>query len=108
MWYCGYAAGTTGCVFDETRLIPNAPRRERKKRHSCGGMWEAGMVGGALDLDNRMPKATEQTLLPGTSVSVQLVRGDYSIAASGTVTFRDGDRQVRARNIDTRYWVEQS
>jgi len=30
------------------------------------------------------------TLTPGTSVSVQLVRGDYSIAASGTVTFRDG------------------
>src|SRR6267143_849512 len=33
-----------------------------------------------------------KTLLPGTSVSVQLVRGDYSIAASGTVTFRDGER----------------
>jgi hypothetical protein len=31
------------------------------------------------------------TLTPGTSVSVQLVRGDYSIAASGTVTFRDGE-----------------
>jgi SpoIVB peptidase S55 len=31
----------------------------------------------------------EKTLTPGTSVSVQLVRGDYSIAASGTVTFRD-------------------
>ncbi|HMG73384.1 MAG TPA: hypothetical protein VK582_07780 [Pyrinomonadaceae bacterium] len=33
----------------------------------------------------------EKTLTPGTSVSVQLVRGDYSIAASGTVTFRDGE-----------------
>ncbi len=32
------------------------------------------------------------TLTPGTSVSVQLARGDYSIAASGTVTFRDGER----------------
>ena len=31
------------------------------------------------------------TLTPGASVSVQLVRGDYSIAASGTVTFRDGE-----------------
>jgi hypothetical protein len=39
-----------------------------------------------------MMKATEQTLTPGTSISVQLVRGDYSLAASGTVTFRDGDR----------------
>ena len=36
--------------------------------------------------------ANEKTLTPGTSLSVQLVRGDYSIAASGTVTFRDGDR----------------
>jgi len=34
----------------------------------------------------------EKTLTPGASVSVQLVRGDYSIAASGTVTFRDGER----------------
>jgi hypothetical protein len=34
----------------------------------------------------------EKTLAPGASVSVQLVRGDYSIAASGTVTTRDGER----------------
>lgn len=34
----------------------------------------------------------EKTLAPGTSVSVQLVRGDLSIAASGTVTSRDGER----------------
>src|SRR5229473_474898 len=34
----------------------------------------------------------EKTLTPGTSVSVLLVRGDYSVAASGTTTFRDGDR----------------
>src|SRR5204862_3211857 len=34
----------------------------------------------------------EKTLTPGASVSVQLVRGDYSVAASGTVTFRDGER----------------
>lgn len=36
--------------------------------------------------------ADERTLLPGTSVSVQLVRGDYSIAASGTVTLRDNEK----------------
>ena len=28
----------------------------------------------------------------GSSISVQLVRGDYSLAAAGTVTMRDGDR----------------
>ena len=39
-----------------------------------------------------MAAANEKTLTPGTTVSVQLVRGDYSVAAAGTVTFRDGDR----------------
>lgn len=32
------------------------------------------------------------TFPPGSSISVQLVRGDYSLAAAGTVTMRDGDR----------------
>jgi hypothetical protein len=39
-----------------------------------------------------MAPANENTLAPGTSVSVQLVRGDYTIDASGTVTYRDGDK----------------
>jgi len=37
-------------------------------------------------------KVTEKTLLPGSSVSAQLVRGDFSLAAAGTVTWRDGDK----------------
>lgn len=32
------------------------------------------------------------TFPPGSSISVQLVRGDYSLAAAGTVTLRDDDR----------------
>ena len=32
------------------------------------------------------------TLTGGTSVSVQLARGDFSLAASGTVTLRDGEK----------------
>jgi hypothetical protein len=55
------------------------------------GLLPVAGLGGAAPL-GPMGKVTEQTLLPGTSVSVQLIRGDYSIAASGTVTFRDGDR----------------
>ena len=51
----------------------------------------AGAGGGAAAITSLAP-ANEKTLLPGTSISVQLVRGDYSLAASGTVTFRDGDR----------------
>jgi hypothetical protein len=46
-------------------------------------------VGGAAPITPLAPY-TDQTLLPGSSVSVQLVRGDYSIAASGTVTLRNG------------------
>lgn len=48
-------------------------------------------VGGAARI-SPLGKITDQTLAPGSSVSVQLVRGDYSIAASGTVTYRDGKR----------------
>lgn len=46
-------------------------------------------VGGAARITPLAPH-TDRTLLPGASVSVQLVRGDYSIAAAGTVTLRDG------------------
>jgi hypothetical protein len=34
----------------------------------------------------------DKTFPYGSSISVQLVRGDYSLAAAGTVTMRDGDR----------------
>ncbi len=57
----------------------------------ANGLLPVSGVGGAAAITPLAP-VTEKTLLPGTSVSVQLVRGDYSIAASGTVTFRDGDR----------------
>ena len=39
-----------------------------------------------------MKKADETTLLGGDSVSMQLTRGDYSLAAAGTVTLRDGEK----------------
>ncbi|HEY7783524.1 MAG TPA: hypothetical protein VIB00_02285, partial [Pyrinomonadaceae bacterium] len=55
------------------------------------GLLPVSGAGGSAAITS-LAKATEKTLTPGTSISVQLVRGDYSIAASGTVTFRDGDR----------------
>jgi SpoIVB peptidase S55 len=55
------------------------------------GLLPVAGVGGSAPITSLAP-ATEKTLTPGTSVSVQLVRGDYSLAASGTVTFRDGNR----------------
>jgi hypothetical protein len=57
----------------------------------AGGLLPVSGAGGAAGM-TPLAKANEKTLTPGTSVSVQLVRGDYSIAAAGTVTFRDGDR----------------
>lgn len=36
--------------------------------------------------------ATADTLMPGSSVSVALARGDFAYDAAGTVTYRDGDR----------------
>jgi hypothetical protein len=55
------------------------------------GLLPVSGVGGSAAITS-LGVPTEKTLAAGTSVSVQLVRGDYSIAASGTVTFRDGDR----------------
>ena len=39
-----------------------------------------------------MKKADPKTLVGGASVSMELARGDYSLAASGTVTLRDGGK----------------
>ncbi|HEX8707433.1 MAG TPA: hypothetical protein VF723_04150 [Pyrinomonadaceae bacterium] len=57
----------------------------------ANGLMPVAGAGGAAAITALGP-VTDKTLAPGTSISVQLVRGDYSIAASGTVTFRDGDR----------------
>ena len=55
------------------------------------GLLPVSGVGGSAAITPLEP-FDEKTLTPGTSVSVQLARGDYSIAASGTVTFRDGEQ----------------
>src|SRR5262249_47721315 len=55
------------------------------------GLLPVSGVGGAAAVTPLAP-FDAKTLTPGTSVSVQLVRGDYSIAAAGTVTFRDGQQ----------------
>jgi hypothetical protein len=53
---------------------------------TANGLLPVSGAGGAAAITPLAP-ANEKTLAPGTSVSVQLVRG-----ASGTVTFRDGNR----------------
>jgi hypothetical protein len=55
------------------------------------GIQPIAGVGGGSGITPMVP-FNENTLAPGTSVSVQLVRGDFTIDASGTVTHRDGDK----------------
>ena len=57
----------------------------------ANGLLPVAGIGGAAPI-TPLAKTTDKTLAPGTSVSVELVRGDYSLAASGTVTFRDDQR----------------
>jgi hypothetical protein len=58
---------------------------------SSRGLLPVSGVGGSAAI-TPLASFDEKTLAPGSTVSVQLVRGDYSVAAAGTVTFRDGDR----------------
>ncbi len=55
------------------------------------GMMPVAGVGGGGSLDPMVP-STADTLTPGSSVVVSLIRGDYNAGASGTVTERVGDR----------------
>jgi hypothetical protein len=55
------------------------------------GLFPVSAVGGAARI-SPLKTSTETTLQGGASVSMALVRGDSSMAASGTVTMRDGDK----------------
>lgn len=55
------------------------------------GLLPVASVGGSAPM-SPIKAADSKTLLGGASVSMQLTRGDYSLAAAGTVTLRDGDK----------------
>jgi len=55
------------------------------------GLLPVSGTGGASPITPLAP-AEANTFPAGSSITVQLVRGDYSLAAAGTVTLRDGDR----------------
>jgi len=57
----------------------------------ANGLLPVSGVGGSAAI-TPLAEVTEKTFPPGSSISVQLVRGDYSLAAAGTVTMRDGNR----------------
>lgn len=83
-----FAPIATPLVFNG--FSPQAVAQFGPQLQSQGLMPVAG-IGGSSAI-TPLGKVTEQTLAPGTSISVELVRGDYSVAASGTVTHRDGER----------------
>ncbi len=55
------------------------------------GLMPVASAGGGAKI-TPMAKFDENTLRGGASVSMSLVRGDYSLAAAGTVTYRDGEK----------------
>ena len=55
------------------------------------GLLPVNAAGGTSSI-TPMKKAESNTLLGGRSVSMHLSRGDYGLAASGTVTLRDGEK----------------
>ena len=57
----------------------------------AGGLLPVSGAGGAAPI-TPLAAHSDKTFPYGSSISVQLVRGDYSLAAAGTVTMRDGDR----------------
>jgi hypothetical protein len=56
------------------------------------GIQPVAGLGGSSSKSSAMVKFDDSTLTPGSSVNVQLVRGDFSFDAAGTVTYRDGER----------------
>jgi hypothetical protein len=55
------------------------------------GLLPVAATGGSSPI-TPMKKAGPDTLVGGRSVSMHLARGDYGMAASGTVTMRDGEK----------------
>ena len=58
---------------------------------AASGLLPVSGVGGSAAI-TPLAEFNGNTFPAGSSISVQLVRGDYSLAAAGTVTMRDGDR----------------
>lgn len=58
---------------------------------AASGLLPVSGVGGSAAI-TPLGEVNGNTFPPGSSISVQLVRGDYSLAAAGTVTLRDSDR----------------
>src|SRR5689334_23046246 len=58
---------------------------------AANGLLPVSGVGGSAAI-TPLAEVNGNTFPAGSTISVQLVRGDYSLAAAGTVTLRDNDR----------------
>ncbi len=79
------ATPITFAGFAQQTLDVFGPQMQR------AGLLAVSAAGGESRIAG-LKKADPDTLTGGTSVSMQLTRGDYSMAASGTVTLREGGR----------------
>jgi hypothetical protein len=73
-----------------TGVAPEVVARFAPLFQSWGFAPVAGVSSAAQIGD--LKKANAETLKPGSTIVVPLVRGDYSLSAAGTVTYRDGNR----------------
>jgi hypothetical protein len=71
-------------------VAPDVIARFAPQFQSLGFTPVAGVAGAARV--SELAKSDENTLKPGSTVVVPLVRGDFSLAAAGTVTHRDGNK----------------
>ncbi|HEX8999109.1 MAG TPA: hypothetical protein VGB07_04350, partial [Blastocatellia bacterium] len=73
-----------------TGVSPEVVARFAPLFQSWGFTPVAGVSSAARITD--LKKADANTLKPGSTIVVPLVRGDFSVAAAGTVTYRDGNK----------------
>ncbi len=73
-----------------TGVPPEVVERFAPQFQALGMMPVAGVASAAPITE--LSKTNDSTLKPGAKITVPLVRGDYSLAFSGTVTHRDGNK----------------
>ncbi len=73
-----------------TGVAPEVIERFAPQFQAMGLLPVAGAAGAAPITE--LSKANGDTLKPGSTIVVPLVRGDLSLAAAGTVTHRDGNK----------------
>jgi SpoIVB peptidase S55 len=73
-----------------TGVAPEVIERFAPQFQALGLLPVAGAAGAAPIAE--LSKANGDTLKPGSTIVVPLVRGDLSLAAAGTVTHRDGNK----------------